>query len=156
MKGNNPFLTKSKEILESTHNHEQHIEQLKNEIEEKDKIIADKNKQIEEKDNNGVESLQIYDEIPESLAEIETQIITLKDKMWEVAWYLGKRFIVIRDKFLKELGYSNIADYALDKFSLGKDTTYRFISITEKFDKIAVLRHGSKLYPLSKIKDSER
>lgn len=97
--------------------------------------------------------LDAYKNIPDKLEDIEEQIVNLYSKTIECGWEIGKRLIKIRNDFLSQTGYENIADYAWDKYEIRKNTTYNLIFIAENYNRVQVLGLGSKLYPLRRIKD---
>ncbi len=105
--------------------------------------------------NKNINDLEIYKEVPDNLTEIENQIQNLKSRMWEVAWYIGKRLIVINDNFINETGYENITEYSMDRFGLSRDLTYQFMRIANKFNLVDACQHGSKLRIITSLKDEK-
>ncbi len=96
------------------------------------------------------------EEVPEELDEIESQIMKLNGKVWDCAWLIGKRLIVVRELYLDGTEFTNISDYAKDKFGFSHTTTVRFIYLANHFKKSSVLNFGSKLYLLSKLDEESR
>ncbi len=96
------------------------------------------------------------EEIPDDLEEIENQIHKLKDRLWEMAWLIGKRLILVKDKYLDATEFLNIGDYSKEKFGIEKRTTYRFIFIADNYDKMTARTLGSKLRLLEPLDDEKR
>ncbi len=99
---------------------------------------------------------EMSDKIPEDINKIENQIFKLKDRMYEVAWLIGKRLIIIRDKHLKDLGYTNISEYSQEKYDFSHTTTVRFIFIAKHFDRSSAQNFGYKLTLLQKLNEQQR
>ena len=99
---------------------------------------------------------EFSEEIPEHLSDIESQIKKLNGKVWECAWLIGKRLIVVREQFLDGTEFTNISEYAKARFGFSHTTTVRFIYLANHFKKSSVLNFGSKLYLLSKLDDENR
>ena len=99
---------------------------------------------------------EMSETIPESLDELETQIGKLNGKVWECAYHIGKRLIVVRDSYLKELGYTSVTEYGLEKFGFTSDVVSRFIFLANNFGIAVVRQFGSKLRLLQGLEEDDR
>ncbi len=99
---------------------------------------------------------EFSEDIPENIEEIELQINSLKNRMWEVSWLIGKRLLVVKDKHLEGTEFLSISDYAKSKFGFERRTTYRFMFIAKHFDQVTARTLGSKLRLLEPLNEDKR
>ncbi|MDH4129103.1 MAG: hypothetical protein OEV44_10140 [Spirochaetota bacterium] len=142
---NNPLLNITSKASQKITNSAQYTEELNKEI----AILKNK---LE----NKTDYIDDFKIIPESLDEIEKEISTLKNKMWEFSWLIGKRLIVVREKYLKELEFTNISEYANEKFNFSHGTTMNIIFIAKNFTQSQTFDFGSKLYLLRTLDDNTK
>lgn len=142
---NNPFLKITSKAQQKITNSAQLTEELNKEI-----------SVLKSELGNKTNDLNQYKTIPNSLDEIENQIIKLKGKMWEFSWLIGKRLIVIREKYLKDLGYLNISDYASEKYDFSHGTTMNIIFVAGTFTQSQTFDYGSKLYLLRPLDETKK
>lgn len=114
---------------------------LKNQNEKKTNPFISKGSQFKETQLNP----EMSEEIPTSLTEIENQINKLHGKSWEILWLIGKRLLEIKEKYLKDLDYLNISDYAKEKFNFSHTTTVHAINLSNNFSLSCTRNFGSKL-----------
>ncbi|MDH4128048.1 MAG: hypothetical protein OEV44_04805 [Spirochaetota bacterium] len=129
-----------------------HLDQIRKNQTEKQNPFAIKGGGFKETQINP----ELSDEIPDLLDDIEKQIHKLDSRLWDCAWLIGKRLIIIRERFLQDLGYLNISDYAKDKFNFSHATTVRFIFLAKTFDQSTARNFGSKLRLLQPLDDLNR
>lgn len=136
-----------------------YMDKMREKIQKQQGNIAINSAEVKEDSNivnDSENKTESYEDIPNSIEEIEKEILTLTQRMWDVAWYIGKRLEIIRDKHLDSTGYKNIELYAKDKFKLSKYLTYQFINIASRYDLVCARKHGSKLRLLQSIKDENK
>lgn len=97
-----------------------------------------------------------FEKIPSSLDEIEKEIFKLEINVREYGWEIGRRLNEIDKNFLKETNYTNVKDYAFDKFGFSHRTTTYLKFIANNFDKGHARALGSKLRLLSSVNDDKR
>jgi hypothetical protein len=98
---------------------------------------------------------QLDDYIPDKLIEIEAQIKKFEGNIREYGWQIGKRLNEIDKNYLKETGYDNIKDYALNTFGYSFTTTTNLKKIASIFTKEHARDFGSKLRLLSGLEEND-
>lgn len=101
--------------------------------------------------------LDLYKSIPDNLDKIIDEIDELRLNASKYAYLIGLRLIEIRDKYLHELPFNNIVDYADKELKISEGSVRNYIFLAEAvklkkyFTENQVLDYSSKLYPLKKI-----
>ncbi len=99
---------------------------------------------------------ELSEYLPDSLDELERQIDKLKERIWESAWFIGKRLIAINERYLIKTGYDTISEYAEARFGLKQRTTYNYMFMAKEFDRLQALAMGSKLFLLERVDKEKR
>lgn len=94
--------------------------------------------------------------IPESLDQLEFQILELKKRIQENIWLLGQRLDFIKEKELYKDNFNTFEDY-INSLDIGRSTVYNSIKIFKSYDYVQTSGHDQqKLILLAqKIKEKE-
>lgn len=105
---------------------------------------------------DGFTDLVEFEQIPESLDAIEKEIFKLQEKIQKSFWFIGKRLIIIQEKYIDKIKYTDFLEYVEKEFGIKNRTAKNLIFLAKNFTFGQALAHGSKLYILSRLQNPEQ
>ncbi len=135
--------------------------QYQNDLLKKNENLESEKKQLQEKLQTKQNSLEEFENIPETVEEIEKQILKLTGNSYEIFWLIGNRLIEIHKKVINDKDSNNddtinFQDYIEKKFTFSRRSAYNFMFLAEYFNRVQSIAHGSKLLLLQSLDKENR